>query len=85
MRWLVDSRIGQQSTGVVWLRRLLEGRETSRLAWLRVDFGRGGKRGAYGRCWYPTGKVAAYRISIQVPGPFPWTMERYANATLPRR
>lgn len=23
MRWLVDSRIGQQSTGVIWLRGLL--------------------------------------------------------------
>ena len=79
MRWLVDSRVGRQSSGVVWLRRLLAGRDTSRVAWLRVDFGRGGKCGACGRCWYPTTEVRAYRISVQVPGPFPWTMERYTT------
>jgi hypothetical protein len=54
MRWLVDCQIGQQSAGVAWLRQLLAGRDTSGLAWLRVDFGRGRKDGAYGRCWYPT-------------------------------
>jgi len=79
MRWLVDCQIGQHSAGVAWLRQLLAGRDTSRLAWLRVDFGRGRKNGAYGRCWYPTVKQRAYRISVQVPGPFPWTMRRYTK------
>ncbi len=25
----------------------------------------------YGRCWYPTRKQRTYRLSCQVPGPFP--------------
>jgi hypothetical protein len=80
MRWIVGRQIGTPDTGVDWLRRLLGGPDTSRVDWLRIDFGRGVKRGAYGRCWYPArDRAKGYRISVQVPGPFPWTIERYTK------
>ena len=80
MRWIVDRQIGLNNSGVEWVRQLLASRDTSRIDWLRIDFGRGAKRGAYGRCWYPArDRGKGYRISVQVPGPFPWTMERYTK------
>ena len=80
MRWIVHRQIGLNDSGVVWVRHLLASRDTSRVDWLRIDFGRGAKRGAYGRCWYPDrDRGKGYRISVQVPGPFPWTMERYTK------
>jgi hypothetical protein len=80
MRWIVDRQIGVLDRGVAWVREMLANRDISRVDWLRVDFGRGGKRGAYGRCWYPArDRGKRYRISVQVPGPFPWTMERYTR------
>ena len=52
--------------------------DTSSLDWVRIDLGRGRIPGAYGRCWYPTRKPKkGYRISIQVPGPFPYNRLRY--------
>jgi hypothetical protein len=52
--------------------------DTSSLDWVRIDLGRGRIPGAYGRCWYPTRKPKkGYRISIQVPGPFPYNHLRY--------
>jgi hypothetical protein len=80
MRWIVHRQIGLNDSGVEWVRQLLGSRDTSRVDWLRIDFGRGAKRGAYGRCWYPArDRGKGYRISVQVPGPFPWTMERYTK------
>ena len=53
MRRIVDRHLGASDPGVVWLRQLLAVRDTSCVDWLRIDFGRGVKSGAYGRCWYP--------------------------------
>ena len=78
MRWIVHREICGGDAGVVWLRELLGGRDVSAVDWIRIDFGRGYKRGAYGGCWYPVrSNGKGYRISVQVPGPFPWTMRRY--------
>jgi len=38
---------------------------------VRICRGRGRHEGVYGRCWYPTPARPTYRISCQVPGPFP--------------
>ena len=80
MRRIVDRQIGLNNSGVEWVRQSLASRDTSRIDWMRIDFGRGAKRGAYGRCWYPArDRGKGYRISVQVPSPFPWTMERYTK------
>jgi hypothetical protein len=31
----------------------------------------GASAGVYGRCWHPVGRGKGYRLSLQVPGPFP--------------
>jgi hypothetical protein len=71
MRWLVDLP-GEQPLALTWAREFLAGFDTTLLAWVRVDRGRGKYKGAYGRCWFPTKRIPFYRISCQVPGPFPF-------------
>lgn len=48
--------------------------DLKRLQWIRIDEGRNRhgikSQGAYGRTWYPF-QSKDYRISCQVPGPFP--------------
>lgn len=57
----------------MWARQFVGQWNTERLDWLRIDTGRGGYHGLYGRCWYPAdGK--GYRISCQVPGPWPFNV-----------
>jgi hypothetical protein len=68
-RWIIQPKF-RRRTAVSWCRRWLEGYDLSRLDWVRIDEGRGRYEGAYGRCWFPEGDKA-YRISCQVPGPFP--------------
>ncbi|MBN1439173.1 MAG: hypothetical protein JW929_07175 [Anaerolineales bacterium] len=70
MRWIVDLK-GEQPLALSWAREFFSDFDTSQLAWVRIDRGRGRCRGAYGRCWYPTRRIPFYRISVQVPGPFP--------------
>jgi hypothetical protein len=70
MRWIVDLE-GQQPLALSWAREFISEFDTSLLAWIRIDRGRGKYRGAYGRCWYPNRRIPFYRISCQVPGPFP--------------
>ena len=48
MRWVVHREIRWGDAGVVWLREFLGGRDVSAVDWIRIDFGRGFKRGAYG-------------------------------------
>ena len=68
-RWLVEAEL-RGLEAVDWCRRWLEGYDLSALDWVRIDRGRGGYEGLYGRCWYPDdGK--GYRLSCQAPGPFP--------------
>jgi hypothetical protein len=86
MRWIVHRDIGVRDAGVVWLRELLNSRDVSAVDWIRIDFGRGAKRGAYLRCWFPVRRSGkGYRISAQFRVRFPWTMRRlhetaYRNA-----
>jgi len=75
MRLIVDPEIRQAAPeGIAWVLADLERRDTSRLDWLRLDRGRGRYGGVYGRCWYPQG-AKGYRLSLQVPGPFPASLE----------
>jgi hypothetical protein len=86
MRWIVDRTVrAGAARGIEWARRFLAGFDTSRVEWVRLDQGRGRYSGVYGRCWYPTHKRRSYRISCQVPGPFPatihtWRPPRYLDA-----
>lgn len=76
MRWIVDRGIREGAAGALeWVRAFLAGYDTSRVEWIRIDHGRGRFAGVYGRCWYPTRKKRTYRLSCQVPGPFPATIE----------
>jgi hypothetical protein len=71
MRWIID--IGnQEPLALPWAREFFAEFDTTRVQWIRVDQGRGKYKGAYGRCWYPTTRIPFYRISCQVPGPFPY-------------
>lgn len=66
---------------MAWVKAFLSRYDTVDVAWLRIDFGREYRdrrgrryhkyRGVYGRCWYPTPEQPAFRLSCQVPGPFP--------------
>jgi hypothetical protein len=56
---------------VEWIRCFLERYDTSRLEWLRINHGSPVYCGVYGRCWLPTRHRPTYRISCQLPGPFP--------------
>jgi len=68
-RWIVQPKL-RKCSAVRWCQRWLDGYDLSQLDWVRIDTGRGRYEGAYGRCWFPEGEKA-YRISCQVPGPFP--------------
>jgi len=71
MRWIVE--LGdEQPLALAWAREFFSDFDTSRVEWVRIDRGRGRYTGAYGRCWYPTARLPFYRISCQVPGPFPY-------------
>jgi len=70
MRWLIDLD-GQQPRALEWAREFFSEYDTTLLAWIRIDRGRGKYTGAYGRCWFPNRRIPHYRISCQVPGPFP--------------
>jgi hypothetical protein len=71
MRWIIDLG-GEQPPALSWAREFFAEYDTSLLSWIRIDLGRGRYRGAYGRCWYPDRRIPQYRISCQVPGPFPF-------------
>ncbi len=74
-RWIVQPRL-RKCAAVSWCRKWLQGYNLSQLDWVRLDTGRGRYEGAYGRCWFPEGDKA-YRISCQVPGPFPTQQRIY--------
>lgn len=83
MRWIVEKSISAEiEPAMLWAKTFLCNLETSRLDWIRIDTGRGTHAGAYGRCWYPSGPKG-YRISIQVPGPFPYRQTRYTTPLYP--
>jgi hypothetical protein len=68
-RWIIEPKL-RRCSAVRWCREWLEGFDLGLLDWVRIDTGRGQYEGAYGRCWFPD-EGKGYRISCQVPGPFP--------------
>lgn len=79
MRWIIEKAIRREvDPAIAWAKAFLAGFETSRVDWMRIDTGRRKCSAAYGRCWYPTG-AKGYRISVQVPGPFPYHQTRYTT------
>ncbi len=80
MRWIIHPEVRVEVRALEFCRALLEHFDTSHFDWVRIDLGRGRISGAYGRCWYPTRKPEkGYRMSIQVPGPFPYRHLRYTK------
>jgi hypothetical protein len=82
VKLLLHPRVRQEAArSLAWVKAFLARFDTSTIGWLRIDFGREYRdrlgrryhkyRGVYGRCWYPTTKEPTYRLSCQVPGPFP--------------
>lgn len=74
-RWIVEPKL-RRCSAVAWCRSWLEAFDLSPLDWVRIDTGRGEYEGAYGRCWFPDDDKG-YRISCQVPGPFPTRQKIY--------
>lgn len=70
-RWIVEVDRREVETGLDWARDFFARYDTTALSSIRIGAGRGRARGVYGRCWYPTASVPHYRISCQLPGPFP--------------
>jgi len=73
MRWHV--RLDAPATdGLAWVREMLGSFDTRRVEWLRINHGSARYRGVYGRCWLPTAERPTFRLSCQLPGPFPATI-----------
>lgn len=71
MKWVVHLEGGGGNEAIRWAGRFFGAYNLSSVEWLRIDRGRGNYEGVYGRCHYPTKERPTYRISCQVPGPFP--------------
>lgn len=69
MRWIIGVDRKQAAAGITWAKQLAAQFDMSCVAWVRIDRGR--YRGVYGRCWWPTQSQPKFRISCQVPGPYP--------------
>jgi hypothetical protein len=81
MKWIVHPDVRSETVALEFCREFAAEFSIDQLDWVRIDLGRGKYSGAYGRCWYAT-KTAprkGYRISIQVPGPFPHRHIRYVR------
>ena len=83
MRFIIHAEVKTRAAqALIWIRKFLARYDTSRVGWLRIDFGRERRdrlgrvyyrfRGLYGRCWYPSRGQPTIRLSCQVPGPFPF-------------
>lgn len=71
MRYIIDPIVNSQAgRGMLWLQAWIADYDLSKVAWLRVDLGRGTHAGVYGRCVFPN-KRRGYGISCHVPGPYP--------------
>jgi hypothetical protein len=73
--WIIELDKPEAERGVDWARDFLSHYDTSQLAEIRIGKGRGKSCGVYGRCLYPSQRSPSYRISCQVPGPFPYRIE----------
>lgn len=74
MQWKIDPLVKPSQIGITWLKSFLEQYDLSKLEYVRMDMGRDGSEGCYGRCWYPQGRGGKFKISMQVPGPFPFRL-----------
>lgn len=74
-KWIIELERSQGEMGLDWARDFLSHYDTSHLAEMRIGQGRGKASGVYGRCWYPSQHSSHYRITCQVPGPFPYRIE----------
>ncbi len=81
MKWIVHPDVRSETDALDFVREFATEFSTDQLDWVRMDMGRGKYSGAYGRCWYPSRSEPrkGYRISIQVPGPFPYRHRRYVK------
>lgn len=84
MRWIIDVDRSRAAPSLEWVRSFAEQFELSLVEWIRIDRGSGRFRGVYGRCWYPTRQRPTYRLSCQVPGPFPTSVETRQRPIYPR-
>lgn len=71
MKWNVD--LGRQDArhGLIWARRFFDQFDTTKVEWVRINHGNNQYEGVYGHCHMPTKKRATFRLSCQLPGPFP--------------
>jgi hypothetical protein len=70
-QWVVEVARREVETGLDWARDFFARYDTSELSIIRIGRGRGRASGVYGHCSYPTAERPRYRISCQLPGPFP--------------
>ena len=84
MEWRIEIPESAAPDGLAWTRAFLGAYALDALAWFRISPGGGRKRGVYGRCWFPTKKQPRYRISCQVPGPFPCSIVTRQPPLYPR-
>jgi hypothetical protein len=76
MRWIIAVDQKRNAQAVAWCQTFAKGYDCSSVEWIRLDTGRHlpGRRppqGVYGRCYYPSRDRRTFRVSCQVPGPFP--------------
>ena len=76
MRWIIAVDQKRNAQTVAWCQTFAKGYDCSSVEWIRLDTGRHlpGRRppqGVYGRCYYPSRDRRTFRVSCQVPGPFP--------------
>ncbi len=83
MRWIIGVDRKQAAAALGWVKALAAQFDLSRVAWIRIDMGRGRYRGVYGRCWWPTKKLPMFRISCQVPGPYPTVVQTVRKPLYP--
>jgi hypothetical protein len=88
MRWMIHDEVMHRAPAAIqWCEQFVARYDVSELDWVRIDLGRSAQSGrlhggAYGRCHYPQGRGKArkgFRLSCQVPGPFPFTMNRWGR------
>jgi hypothetical protein len=70
-RLIVEVDRREVESSLDWARDFFARYDTSNLSSIRIGGGRGRATGVYGRCRYPTPESPCYRISCQLPGPFP--------------
>ena len=72
MRYIIEINQEEASRGLEWVESFLGGFDLGKLTWVKFTPGSARYVGVYGRCYMPVkGKPAEFKISCQLPGPFP--------------